>query len=514
MRTTLLTRLALLSFIVWLSFYVWLRQSSRIASQFPGLRWPGLLRPQREDLAPHRNSTADPEILNFWQAWTENILIARPKARPVRVTGPAPNTPAPIDPLAIRKPPLSYVQLAEEDVDQLRHSHAQFKSYVDNLDATTAAEELYKGIGVITVAGGEYYGPAIVGINLLRQTGSTLPVEVFLASWDEYEAALCEDTLPALGAKCVVIDDYLKPQQESGADSKSNGGLHVTHYQLKALALILSSFQHVLYIDSDSIPLVDPEQELFSSEAYMTTGLVGWPDFWQSSEHPRFYEIAGLGETFPNDLPASTSEAGQLLLNKVVHLKTLLLAAYYNVWGPEYYYPLLSQGAMGEGDKETFTTAAYVLKQPYYRVKTPVKSIGRKIAGIYKGTAMVQWHPIDDYNKYVKPEAVHKRQVDKPLGSIEAALRPAFVHSNTPKMNAGHLVDEGDLEDESTGKSLRLWGPVAEQQAIFGDDLEKRVWLVLVRIGCELENTLKEWRGRKNLCKRLKKHWLNVFEVT
>ncbi|KAK7679537.1 Golgi alpha-1,2- mannosyltransferase [Cerrena zonata] len=42
---------------------------------------------------------------------------------------------------------------------------------------------------------------------------------------------------------------------------------------------------------------------------------------------------------------------------------------YYNYYGPDYYYPLLSQGAAGEGDKETFIAAAHKLKLPYYQVK-------------------------------------------------------------------------------------------------------------------------------------------------
>ena len=76
-------------------------------------------------------------------------------------------------------------------------------------------------------------------------------------------------------------------------------------------------------------------------------------------------------------------------------------------------------------------------------------------------------------------------------------------------MNAGHLIDEGDLLDQ--GKRLRLWGSAAKQQDLFGRDLEKEVWTLLVETGCELAEKVAEWKDRKEMCKRLKEHWKAVF---
>ncbi|KAG9700421.1 nucleotide-diphospho-sugar transferase, partial [Aureobasidium melanogenum] len=196
---------------------------------------------------------------------------------------------------------------------------------------------------------------------MLRRSGSDLPVQVFVADESEYEDKLCQDYLPKLGAECLILSDFIQ-------------GFEVTHYQLKSLAMLLSSFEHVLYLDSDSIPLLRPETELFAAEPYTSTGLVIWPDFWISTESPSFYDVAEIG-TMPPNLPKSSSEAGQLLINKRKHLKTLLLANYYNIYGPDFYYPLLSQGALGQGDKETFMAAAMVLNSSYYRVKTGVESV-------------------------------------------------------------------------------------------------------------------------------------------
>ncbi|KEQ63376.1 nucleotide-diphospho-sugar transferase, partial [Aureobasidium melanogenum CBS 110374] len=319
--------------------------------------------------------------------------------------------------------------------------------------------------GVVIVGGGEYFGPAIIGIHMLRRSGSDLPVQVFVADQSEYEDELCKDYLPKLGAECLILSDFVQ-------DFK------VTHYQLKSLAMLLSSFEHVLYLDSDSIPLLNPETELFATEPYTSAGLVIWPDFWISTESPSFYDVVGIG-TMPPSLPKSSSEAGQLLINKRKHLKTLLLANYYNIYGPDFYYPLLSQGALGQGDKETFMAAAMVLNSSYYRVKTGVKSLERNTGYEDKGSAMVQFSPSDDLNRQD--------------GDKSTKLRAAFVHANTPKMNAGHLVDEGDLVSIVDQKPLRLWGSRDEQIETFGLDLEKTIWELIVQNGCELADVIREW---------------------
>jgi len=78
-------------------------------------------------------------------------------------------------------------------------------------------------------------------------------------------------------------------------------------------------------------------------------------------------------------------------------------------------------------------------------------------------------------------------------------------------MNAGHLVDEGDLFTANGKKRLRLWGSQKEQEQQFDYDLEKEVWKLLLHTGCELEDSVAEWKGRKNMCGRLEAHFKAVF---
>lgn len=83
----------------------------------------------------------------------------------------AANVGAPADPLARRTRPSSLIGLRDAHLALLKASHGQFRKTLDNFEAAEAAQELYTGTGIVTVAGGEYFGPAIVGIKMLRQTG-------------------------------------------------------------------------------------------------------------------------------------------------------------------------------------------------------------------------------------------------------------------------------------------------------------------------------------------------------
>lgn len=384
----------------------------------------------------------------------------------------------------------SLLKLDQKSISSLKASH---KVLLQRLKNSEKVNGLFTGTGVVIVAGKGYFPPAITSIRMLRRSGSKLPVQVFLQSRSEYEPDLCEDYLPSLNAECYVVEDFLRPDNPFKA----------THFQLKVLAILFSSFETILYMDSDCIPLRNP-LELLSSEPFTSTGLLTWPDYWIATEDPVFYEIAGL-ESFPSNVPARSTESGQLVVSKDKHLTSLLLAAYYNIFGPEYYYPILSQGALGEGDKETFMAAAVVLGNPYYRVRQKVGTIGYfDEEGVFQGGAMVQYHAGDDYT--ARKIATDKNDTTKPPG-----VRPFFVHANHPKMNLAQLVDSPQLTTHG-GEHRRLWGPKESRVKEFGVDLERVVWNEMVEPGCGLQNVMRDWKGKERVCDRAREHWGEVFK--
>lgn len=50
-------------------------------------------------------------------------------------------------------------------------------------------------------------------------------------------------------------------------------------FQIKAAAVINSSFKEILYLDSDNLPAQDPTF-LFETKEFKNTGALFWPDFW------------------------------------------------------------------------------------------------------------------------------------------------------------------------------------------------------------------------------------------
>ena len=133
-------------------------------------------------------------------------------------------------------------------------------------------------------------------------------------------------------------------------------------------------------------PFRSKNQKPSSIPNHISKGLITWPGFWSSSASPLFYEIADF-DAPPMNLRQST-ESGEILLSKRSHLRTLLLSTYYNFHGPSQYYPLLSQGAAGEGDEETSVSAALATREQFYQVSESICALGHGTEGGMAGSAM------------------------------------------------------------------------------------------------------------------------------
>lgn len=334
---------------------------------------------------------------------------------------------------------MSTLNVTSRQTLALKKAHAGFVQAIRNnrgLPASLASppETATATQGIVTVAGGSYFPPLLVSLRLLRRTGTTLPVEVFLPKAD-LEHDLCTHVLPSLGATCRTF-------------SRLDG--RISRYQLKVFAVLLSSFADVLWLDADNFPLSDAAP-LFRSAPFRSVGLITWPDLWRTSVSPAYYDIAGREPT-PVSARAST-EAGQLLVSKRRHWATLLLAAYYNYYGPEYYYPLLCQARAGAGDKETFLPAAETVGLPFYDVKAPARGLGHfrnktdRGDGLYR-FALVQADPVSDYEvtrRLGLEEAAVESDAGRKTGAAVAVadegadssdydgVPPLFLHMMTPK---------------------------------------------------------------------------------
>ncbi|CCH60803.1 hypothetical protein TBLA_0D03030 [Henningerozyma blattae CBS 6284] len=336
---------------------------------------------------------------------------------------------------------LNCLSISRPQLDNLKYVHSNFiqllEAKMSELTKPEFLDQIFpNGRGIVTIGGGKFSVLAMNVIKVLRKTGSTLPVEVVIPPQDEKnEVDFCNNFLPNYNAKCVFFKDVLPKHYAEN--------LRLKGYQIKVMALLISSFKEIIFLDSDNYPLKSLDH-VFDADIYKEAGLILWPDIWRRVTNPMYYDIANVSvdinqrvrygtddisppnrytiprvhknnekeienkNTIPfHDLlgtvPDASTESGQMIVNKAKHLDTLLLAAYYNFYGPAWYYRLFSQGTAGEGDKETFISAAHTLNKPYYQVKSKVGFDGFWDSKLgFQGIMLLQHDFIQDYEHYSK----------------------------------------------------------------------------------------------------------------
>ncbi|KAK9481592.1 mannosyltransferase putative-domain-containing protein [Lipomyces starkeyi] len=416
-----------------------------------------------------------PELIRFWINFADSLVKARPVCSEIRIDHAPPNdSETRFEPDNPNKQRVDFLRLSAEDQQAVKNSH----SFMVKQALHKAPNVFYNcgTRGIVTTAGPRYVPILLVSLRMLRRSGSKLPVEVFLGSWDEYNSTICEGIFPSLGARCRVLTDIY---------NKAPSVTKPEHFQFKIFAILFSSFEDVLFLDADAFPGNNPD-DLFLTEPYSSYGLVTWPDIFGNTASPLYFQIASISEP-PVNLRLS-SESGQLLLSKSKHAADLLLMTYYNYYGPSYYYPLLCQGSHGAGDKETFIHAAMALERPFWDVRERPWVLGHWKNGQFGLVAMAQHHPGDDW----RIANGQNRSNDPTIP------RPLFVHNHFHKLDPKTIIGEGGPTRDAEGNYQRMWGPEESILDRFGHDLEQDVWKEILITACE---------GRTDTCAKVKDYY-------
>lgn len=466
----------------------------------------------------------------FKAAWNKKIPVLDGKLREDNIR----------DPVRTKEYLSSFLKLKDDEIDALRLSHFAFASNIDNL----ITDELkFQGDGVLYVGGGKYNWLVLLSLKQLRNVGSVLPAEVFIPLADEQiSKGFCEDLFPKFGAKCVYMSEFIPGNDLDFIKNISNG------YQYKSIALLVSSFARVLMLDSDNFALVNPDL-FFVNEPFTSQHFLVWPDFWRRSVSPNYYKLAEIpvaetekvrdsykdqrgnpeGVTTEQDyyekisyhdlkgtIPESSSEAGEMLINKQIHLKTILLAVYYNFNGPKFYYPLLAQGQAGEGDKDTFIAAAHYWRLPYYQIQEYVREFGDikdqqqfKNGNIdFEINAMGQYDPIIDYLQTLDAVAFKDDQHEYDSSKNNYFLHRfkhsqlGFLHTNLPKLYPWDLNRQNSVRTifDKEGHRKRLYTLLVDE---LGYDMELKIWEIMKWFLCDYDNVYQELYGDENKFKDL-----------
>ncbi|KAI4722795.1 nucleotide-diphospho-sugar transferase [Aureobasidium sp. EXF-10727] len=411
----------------------------------------------------HQNHVTEQEFASFGSAVYKTLKENSPGEVDIQRTGQAAAVVFWTTNAETTRPDL--LNLTSADVATMRFAH---NAYLDSVRHISLPFQRGAS-GIVSAASGKYLPVFVISLRMLRRTGSQLPVELFVDTEAELASYTCQTLLPSMNAHCLRLEDRL------GRWAK-----YLASFQVKVFAILASSFENVLFLDADAFVAKDPSH-VFTREPFSSTGLVTWPDFWASSASSHLYEITNQPVPAMNAL--ASTESGQLLVSKSSHALTLLMAAYYNYYGPDMYYPLMSQGGPGEGDKDSFVLAARVANASFHQVKKCVDTIGYYEHGKYHGGAMLQYDPTQDSTS----SAASVATMDIPPDAFS-------VHHNIPKYDPVQLFDAGVLVDAKTGIPHRLIGTKQETEKRFGRDIEKELWEEIDHVSCELGDLIVGWK--------------------
>ncbi|KAK3688661.1 nucleotide-diphospho-sugar transferase [Podospora appendiculata] len=318
-------------------------------------------------LVPIHLSFQTHELDEWWTKFFSHIEASQPYAAPVQIDGPGPIASFWQPNTTNARPDLT--ELSAVDEANIRASHAFFIAGLPKLAQQLPLDP--DTTGIVTVAGEGSFGEVISMLLIARQSGSKLPIHIVLVSSTGWIDHFCAHEIRRLNGKCIYIHDVW---------SKLPSVLQLNQFQAKTVSIMASSFQNVLFLDPNTLPVVNPDP-IFDpgSEPFASTGYIAWPDLWTPVVSPQFYTIAGDVQVPPLTARA-TSDRGVLAIDKARHADTLLLSAYYNYYGADYYSLLLTQSAHSEGNEETIFQAALVLE-----------ALGKKTDSGYQYAQPMEW---------------------------------------------------------------------------------------------------------------------------
>lgn len=208
------------------------------------------------------------------------------------------------------------------------------------------------GRGIVICAGGtRYFLNAWVCIRMLRALGCQLPVQVWHLGPKEIDDTM-RGLLTPLGVTCI---DAFQVRQEHAARIL-NG------WEVKPFSIIHSGFRHVLSLDADNVPVVDPTY-LFDTPEYHERGAIFWPDFSRLRPERSIWRLTGVQH---RDEPEF--ESGQIVVDTLRCCRPLALAMWMNEHS-DYWYRHI------HGDKETFHMSWRKLEQTYAMPRRGIQAL-------------------------------------------------------------------------------------------------------------------------------------------
>ncbi|CAF1518667.1 unnamed protein product, partial [Adineta steineri] len=203
----------------------------------------------------------------------------------------------------------SSVVLSESEIN---HTKRKWRNFVLTIPDYPINKYFGKGIVSSASSGFNRYGRLIASIKLLRWLKCRLPVEIFMYRGELKVHEIREfQSIANVTVHVLTYNITLASRQHSP-------------YAIKLGAILQSSFEHILWLDSDNIAVRDPEY-LFDLPHYTRSTAMFWPDFWATPRKNPIWKILDI----PCRAEDYEQESGQILINKRLAWKAINLALYF-----------------------------------------------------------------------------------------------------------------------------------------------------------------------------------------
>lgn len=414
--------------------------------------------------------------------WTEFHLLAEnhtPACRFPEISNPAERREFTMDDQS-RPAVIANAKLVAEP---MKKAHDGFVHHIRSTEYTQVHVSGTEGIVSSTTK--TYLPMFLAALRMLRYTGCTVPVELFLSDESDYDRHLCETVLPLYDASCIVLSRFFD----------SHNKVVVQPSQLKAFAGLFSAFKNVIYMDPWSLPTYSATTTRPCADDSLTT----WPGHWASTVNPTYYNISG--QPVPSIAARPSSDTSAFFVSKRSHLTTLFLSAYYNYHGPSYYYPLFMQGALGDPGGDSLLLAAAALGRGFLMIQDPEADVGyQAMDGEFYSSTVVQINPQNDHfhrvacfrNTEKKRQSFFNYSEKQPVQQADCpfALSWSGLTSKNKRyrLRTHWVTPQGELSHLTEGPEWDYWNNVQSTNCILESAVN--VWKAAA--------AAEHWKGLQN----------------